>query len=114
MRDAVTWIIHPTQAQVMLKTLGVWRERKKKVVIMESLHKATLCEFTTTVKIIFSQKYVGSNAITANIALKKKISSRYRKGRAKSTNNVTDGVCNNHLVDGCPQPSDFVVVFPDK
>lgn len=31
MRDAVTWIIHPTQAQVMLKTLGVWRERKKKV-----------------------------------------------------------------------------------
>lgn len=30
MRDAVTWIIHPTQAQVMLKTLGVWRERKKK------------------------------------------------------------------------------------
>lgn len=32
MRYAVTWIIHPTQAQVVLKTLGVWRGKKKKKV----------------------------------------------------------------------------------
>lgn len=43
MRYAVTWIIHPTQAQVVLKTLGVWRGKKKKSITSAGFSLSWFC-----------------------------------------------------------------------
>lgn len=57
---------------------------------------------------VTQQKHFYSHNSTAQ-----KFNSRYRKRQAKKTK-LTKSICNNHLVDGCPQPSDFMVVFPDE
>ena len=49
----------------------------------KSLYKATLSEFTITVKIVFNQKHLGSNVTTANIALQKNSTQDKEKGELK-------------------------------
>lgn len=49
----------------------------------KSLYKATLSEFTITVKIVFNRKHLSSSVTTANIALHKNSTQDKGKGELK-------------------------------